>query len=330
MRRIAAAKKISPALTTPALANAIASEGSTGVTVLPAISQCAMCTAITRWIATSDAARHFDRHDGLTAGAGGSEGRTGSFDWTAFGGEPGCGRFFFTTVARSVTPAPHAGTSTGDTYLGHLPGTLTWDTHQGHLRGTATWIPRDRTNLRGLDPPGETAGEALRLERSDLLAGAESTADPGILPEQGGEAAGRRGALDLGVNCQVRLVVRQAPPPSAQVVAQIADQKRNEPLPRVLSDVHELVREGLERSGGAPPAGLGGGWGEADVPPQGHCRSAGEPRQQRRAATGVHPRGGEVSPEGDLEQPPQGPVEQLDPALASFLSQVRVPGRCPR
>src|SRR5512134_681077 len=75
--RMAAAKKIRPALTTPPFENAIASEGSTGVTVLPARNQWAMWAAIRTWTAIRLAARHFERREGRILRAGGSEGRTG-------------------------------------------------------------------------------------------------------------------------------------------------------------------------------------------------------------------------------------------------------------
>src|SRR5215203_5073744 len=51
--RAAAAKKTSPALTIPSRPRAIPSDGSTGVTVFPAISQWAMWAAKTRWTAIS-------------------------------------------------------------------------------------------------------------------------------------------------------------------------------------------------------------------------------------------------------------------------------------
>ncbi len=64
VRTIVTAKKISPKLTTPETANAAASEGSTGVKVLPFANQCAMCAAMARWISTSTAARRGELRDG--------------------------------------------------------------------------------------------------------------------------------------------------------------------------------------------------------------------------------------------------------------------------
>ena len=83
--RAAAAKKISPALTTPSRARAIASDGSTGVIVRPAISQWATWAATTRWIAISTPARHLPAREGRMV-VGRSRGRS----WrTVRGTDPG-------------------------------------------------------------------------------------------------------------------------------------------------------------------------------------------------------------------------------------------------
>jgi hypothetical protein len=62
----------------PAFENAMASEGSTGVTVLPVASQWAMWAAITRWTRTRTAVRRRPDFEGRIAGAAAGVWSTGS------------------------------------------------------------------------------------------------------------------------------------------------------------------------------------------------------------------------------------------------------------
>jgi hypothetical protein len=127
----------------------------------------------------------------------------------------------------------------------------------------------------------------------------------------------------------------EAPPTPAQVVGEVSEEEGKHALPGVLPQVDELVGKQLEALGGAASAGLGGRGPEADVSAERHRRRAAEPGQQRRSPAAVHPRGGEVRAERDLEQPPRRRVEEIlsrldRPAPRGFVSRVSVPFVCPR